>query len=479
MLSEIVRSLSDWGPLDTWIAVTAILAAAACAIPGVFLVLRRQSMMGDALSHAVLPGIVIAFLAVHRLVESGLVSPGAYPALRHAVVFSGAVVLGIAAAVLTEWVAKFGRVEESAALGVVFITLFAVGLLLIRLVADEVDLDPDCVLYGTIETVVLDTHQATGIPRAALVNGAMLLVNLVLVVVFFKELRVAAFDPALATTLGINARVMHYGLMAVTAATLVAAFESVGSILVIAMLIVPPATASLLAHRMGSLLVWSILVAAASAVMGHAMAISLPPAIFGPLGFPAVLDASTAGMMALASGILFVTAMLFAPGAGILSQLVGRSRLRLKIAGEDMLGLLLRVEEHRRDGRPAIAEKMLAEIASQEPIVSRLAIVQLRREGKIAATDTGYRLTDHGRTAAEQLIRSHRLWESYMAKHFTVADDHLHETAARVEHYIDPELREEIAADLKRPQRDPHGREIPPEKPASDWKAESRKRKAD
>jgi len=462
MISETIQLLSDWSSFDTWIVFTAALAAMACALPGNYLVLRRQSMMGDALSHTVLPGIVAAFLFAHWLKTSGWISAETYDATRHAAMFTGAILIGILSALLSEWIQKLGRVEASAALGVVFTTLFAFGLLLIRVAADSVHIDPDCVLYGTIETVVMDTYGDTDIPRAAIVNGAVLLVNGILVFVFFKELRVSAFDPNLATAVGINAQVMHYALMAATAATLVAAFESVGSILVIAMLIVPSATAYLLTDRLRVMIVLSLVIAALSALLGHAMAITLPPMIFSRLGFDTVRDASTAGMMAAACGCLFVTAMLFGPRYGILSKLVHQGMLSLRIVREDMLGLLYRLEElAKSEGQQT--PPPIDQVLGTGPLMTTLAIRGLTREGKIVAAESEFTLTPAGREAARSLVRSHRLWESYMAKHFPLPEDHLHESAARAEHYIDPTIRRELEAELDQPDRDPHGRDIPTE----------------
>lgn len=460
MVTEFFAPLADWGLLDTWIVVTAALAAMACALPGSYLVLRRQSMMGDALSHTALLGLVAAFLLSHHLLTSGWISQETYTATSHAALFGGAVLVGVLSALLTEWIQKLGRVEGSAALGVVFTSLFALGLLLIRAAADSVHIDPDCVLYGTVETVVMDAIGRTGIPRAAVVNGAMLATNLLLLVVFYKELRIAAFDPALATTLGIRANLMHYALMGVTAATVVAAFESVGSILVIAMLIVPPAAAHLLTDRLSTMIVLGLVIAALSGLLGHVLAMTAPPFVFGRLGFPTVRDASTAGMIAATSGLLFVLAMFFGPRHGILSKLVHRSRLTLRIAGEDLLGLLYRQDELRWED-DAKEDHGRLPTAGVSPWVRAVAIWRLRRDGLITRAADGHHLTESGRLAAEALVRSHRLWESYMAKHFELPDDHLHETASRVEHYIDAELQQELAAELERPHQDPHGRAIP------------------
>jgi manganese/zinc/iron transport system permease protein len=453
--------VARWDSYDTWTVITAALAAMACALPGVYLVMRRQSMMGDALSHTTLPGIVVAFLIAHSLQQSGWISSATYDSWRHAAMFAGALLIGVLSAVLTEWVQKLGRVEASAALGVVFTTLFAIGLLLIRLKADQVHIDPDCVLYGIIETTVMDTVPNTQIPRAAVVNGFVLLANLLLVLLFFKELRISAFDPAISTAMGINANVMHYALMAVTAATLVSAFESVGSILVIAMLIAPAATAHLLTDRLDYLIGLSLVVASLSAFLGHLIAITLPSVVFTPLGYPEVVDTNTAGMMAVAAGGLFATAALFGPRYGVISKLLDQARLSRSIIAEDVLGLLYRLEEET--GVSTLAMNQLTAMIGTTTWPTYLAMRGLVTSGDVTAHGGVYELSDAGREKAQHLVRAHRLWESYMAKHFDLPADHLHESAALVEHFLGADLREELAAELDDTAEDPHGREIPPE----------------
>jgi manganese/zinc/iron transport system permease protein len=281
-----------WTELDTWIVVTGMLVCMACALPGTFLMLNRQSMLGDGISHAVLPGLALAFL----FTGSRDVLP----------MVLGAVAAGMTTAVLTQVVQRLGQVESGAALGVVFCALFALGLILIRVASDRVDLDPDCVLYGALEAAAMG--ELGSVPRVTLVSGGLLAFNLLLTVVFFKELRFAAFDPALATTLGFNAQAIHLGLTMVASITTVLAFESVGSILVIAMLVVPPATASLLSRKLPVLLGLALLLAIASAVLGHISAVMLPPVIGGWFGFPDLGSTSSAAMMAVVAGVLFLGA---------------------------------------------------------------------------------------------------------------------------------------------------------------------------
>lgn len=261
-------------------------------------------MMGDAISHAVLPGLAAAFLIT--------ASRSSF------VMFLGAGLVGVLTAVFTQWVSKFGKVDRGAAMGIVFTTLFAIGLILIRQAADHVDLDPGCVLYGAIELTILDKVAFWGllIPRAALVIGAVLAVNIALTALLFKEFRISSFDPELSTTVGINASLMHYLLMTMVAVTTVAAFEAVGSIIVIAMLIVPAATAFLLTRRLGVMLLLSIGVAIAAAAVGHLGALVAPPW----LGFRGTVSS---GMMALAAGAIFCLAWLLSPSQGLL---FGRSR---------------------------------------------------------------------------------------------------------------------------------------------------------
>jgi len=283
----------NWTLLDTWIVVTGALIAMACALPGVFLLLNKQSMLGDAISHAVLPGLAIAFLV------SGSRDP--LPMLV------GAAAAGLFTGIVGNVIHRRGRVDSGAALGIVFCALFALGLVLIRVAADRIDLDPSCVLYGSLEMAVIDV---TPIPRIVWFSAGALVLNLLLAGIFFKELRVAAFDARFASANGISAGMLQQGLTVVTAVTTVVAFESVGSILVIAMLIVPGATALLFCRTVTGTLLWSLAAAAFSAVLGHFLAILPAPYLIGMLvGHPDLGALSSAGMMAASAGLVFFTVL--------------------------------------------------------------------------------------------------------------------------------------------------------------------------
>lgn len=430
-----------WTWLDTWIVTVALLSALACALPGCFLVLRKMSMMGDAISHAILPGLALAFLWTHSRDNLAM--------------FLGAALVGILTAVFVDWIHRFGGVDEGASMGVVFTTLFALGLILIVRAADHVDLDPGCVLYGALELVPLDTMEVAGrqVPRAALKLLAILVFNLTFVGLFFKELLISTFDPGLSDTQGISSRLMNLLLMAVVAITAVAAFESVGSILVIAMLIVPAATAQLLTDRLGLMLAISCGIAAASAVLGHLSAITVP----GLFGFS---DTNTAGMMAVVAGLLFLTAVLLAPQKGLISQARHRFLLNLKMVEEDILGYLYRLEESKVESTGRLRDsKSLEEALLIGPWARRLALNGLRKRNLTLLKDGLPALSDLGRERARQLVRSHRIWEVYLSTHLNTP--HIHSTAHRLEHALSPGELETLAAELDNPDQDPHGTPIP------------------
>lgn len=461
------EALSDWGWLDTWIVATAALAAMSCALPGTFLVLRRQSLMGDALSHAVLPGIVLGFLLFHALREAGWLTAAWAGWLQHALVFAGATLTGLLCGLLTELVIRVGRVEPSAALGVVFTSLFALGLLLVRLLADSAHIDAGCVLYGNLETIVTDTVFGNALPRAALLNGGVLLFNLVLLVLFHKELELTTFDPALATAVGIPARGVQFALLACAGMTVVAAFESVGSILVIAMLVAPPATALLLSDRLSGVLAWSCGLAVVSAIGGHVAALTVPPLARTAFAWPELGDVSTAGMIAAVSGGMCLVVWIAAPRHGLMRQWWNRVHLRMRIVAEDVLGLLFRVEEptHAATGLSSVPQLARALQAPRWQV--SWAVSHLRRQGAVTMSDRGPALTESGRHLAQQVVRSHRLWEAYLATNFQMSDPQMHASAARIEHFLNSRMREELAAELAQPAVDPHGAAIPPEEGAS------------
>lgn len=256
-----------------WIVLMGFLVCLACGWIGNFLILRRMSLVGDAISHSVLPGLAIGFLLT--------ASRGTWP------MFLGALAAGILTTVLIEIIHKYSRIKQDAAIGISFTTLFAVGVVLISLFADKIDLDQECVLYGEIAFVPLEplVHWGSWVlgPEPVLRMGLVAAVTLGLMLLFYKELLVSSFDAALTRSLGLPVTAIHYALMAVLSVIVVSAFESVGAILVIAMLIFPGATASLLSRRLPVMLAWSALLSLLYALSGFHLALWLDCSIAGAM----------------------------------------------------------------------------------------------------------------------------------------------------------------------------------------------------
>ncbi len=280
------------------------LAAMVCALPGNFLLLRRQALIGDAMSHVVLPGVVAGFL-LSGGTESWAMLLGAGAAALFA---SGAI----------EIVRRLGRVEPGAAMGVVFTAMFAGGVLLLeQSVGGDVHLDVEHALYGNLESLIwfdatgwaslLDPAALAGLPPAFSRLAVALVILGLLTRLFWKELAISTFDPGFAAAIGARGGAASAGLSAATALAAVMAFDAVGSILVIAMFVCPPAAARLMTDRLDRQVAWSLGFACAAAILGYVLG------GYGPiwLGFGA--SVSAAGMIATVSGLILLAACLLGP----------------------------------------------------------------------------------------------------------------------------------------------------------------------
>jgi manganese/zinc/iron transport system permease protein len=408
--------------LETYwpIVVQGMLVSVALGLVGCFLVVRGTSLLGDALSHSVLPGIVIGFL-----IGGSLHSPW---------ILIGATVVGLLAAVLVESVHTNSRVKEDASLGIIFTTLFAVGVVMINLYAGQADLDPGCVLYGNIESFVID--RGGMIPMSIILAG--ILVGLLL---FYRHLLVSTFDPSLAVSLGIPATFVHYALMAVLSLTVVASFESVGAILAVALLIMPGATARLWVDRMPTMLLFAALHGIVATLAGYW------------LSHQAVLNTSASGAISVAGFGLFLVSWLVAPRAGLVTQWLTRRRLRRTVALEN----LIKTIEELGQGAPVRVEA----VASELRLPTRAFESTLNRAtgaGWIKRLNGQVELTDVGRERSRQLARAHVLWEQFLQSEVGLPPDHVHDAAEWIEHHLDEDEVKRLDEMLSASSPSPSGR---------------------
>ncbi|MCC5834242.1 MAG: metal ABC transporter permease [Opitutales bacterium] len=283
-LRVVVEPWALYPETTIWIVLMGWLVSLVCGAVGLFLILRRMAMTGDAISHSVLPGLVLAFLWT--------ASRATLPMML------GALIAGVLSVILIEWIHRSSRVKPDAAMGIVFSLFFAVGVILVTAYADHIDLDADCVLYGEIAYVPLEPMWAlAGIELGPAPVMRMAMVGLIVAglgFLFFKELITTSFDPVLAASLGLSPKAFHYGLMIVLSVVIVSSFEAVGAILVVAMLIFPGATALLLTHRLRLALALLPMIAALHSLLGYHLAVWF--------------DVTVAGSMAVAAGGLLAIA---------------------------------------------------------------------------------------------------------------------------------------------------------------------------
>jgi manganese/zinc/iron transport system permease protein len=431
--------LWDWW-LDSWIICIAILSSLSASLLGNFLILRRASMLSDAISHAVLPGLIGAYLL------SG--SRQAWTALL------GAICVALFLVWLIELIGMRGGVDEGASTGIVFSTLFAIGLVLIALGAEQIDLDPNCVLYGDIELAPLDTINfgILQIPRTAIVLTLALLCNALFVYCYFRPLALSTFDSQFSDSLGWSSRKMHYGIATLTAITSVCSFEAVGNVLIVTMFIVPPAIAFLSCKHLSSMVIVSGLTALVASVLGHASSI-LVPWLFG------LKSTSSAAMISVVCGGLFLLAILFNSRTGIAIQAYRRSQLSWSIVCQDVLALLYRDQEK---GLPHKTTREIANSLLLSPWLTWLVLTRLKQKGYIVGGPV-YCLNELGKQQGQTLIRSHRLWEQFLSMSTATDAARLHAQAETLEHFTNPALRQQLDKETQQATSDPHGKSIPPE----------------
>lgn len=288
------------------IIVIAILSSIACVIPGTFLLLKRMALISDAISHSILPGIVIGFL-----VKQSLNTP--YPVL-------GAILFAMLMVIVSEALHRSNLVKGDTAIAIVFPPLFSIGVILVSLFAKNVHLDTDAVLLGELAFAPFDRMPFLGttLPKSMVKMAIILILNLVVMLLLFKEMKVSTFDPILSQSLGFSPRLLHYLLMVMTSITAVGAFDSVGAILVLAFMITPTATAILLTNSLSLMVLIAFGLAAGSSVLGVLFAMKI--------------DAGIGGSITTVMGLFFILAYLFSPSTGIVTKIKNTKRIKHEYA---------------------------------------------------------------------------------------------------------------------------------------------------
>ncbi|CAM1342819.1 metal ABC transporter permease [Tenacibaculum amylolyticum] len=356
------------------IQLIASLVAIACAIPGTFLVLRKMALISDAISHSILPGLVLGFFITHDLGSPLLIAMAALS--------------GVITVVLVEFIQKTKLVKEDTAIGLVFPALFSIGVILIAKNANDVHLDTDVVLLGELAFAPFDRLMINGVdlgPKSLWIIGSILLITLGLLIAFFKELKISTFDAGLATALGFSPVVLHYGLMSVASVTTVGAFDAVGAILVVALMIVPAATAYLLTNDLKRMLLYAVFFGVFAAISGYWLA--------------HYLDASISGSMTTVLGLIFLLVYLFAPSKGLISVLYRNKQQQIEVL---LLTFLLHLNNHKEEEERHINH--LNEHINWQKVKSKSVVDLALKNNMITIVDHIISLTEKGKAFTDKAI---------------------------------------------------------------------------
>ncbi len=418
-MSEFFEILQE--PFVIRALVTSSTVGIMCGVFGCFIVLRNMALIGDAMAHSVLPGVVFAFVIWgHNDLMFNI----------------WAAVAGLLTAFAITWIERNTQTKGDSAIGIAFTTMFAIGVIGISRISkgeEGVHLDLEDFLFGNVLTVGNNDLY---------LSAAANLIVLLSVALFYRYLFATTFQPIIAKTMGISVQVVHYFMMFLLALSVVASLQIVGVILVVAMLITPPSTALLLSDRLQQVILLSALIGLTAAILGFLLSylFNAPP---GPA-------------MTVTATLFYILAVLFAPKKGLLFRLIQKRKLKQKIQIEDTLKQALGLQ----DKDELTLEKLHNRLGfSMRQLKQHLQ--SLKANGFFSNTSSNLALTESGRDEARRLVRAHRLWETYLVDRIGLNEGQIHEDAERFEHLLTEEMLDEVDRELGFPTTDPHGSPIP------------------
>jgi ABC-type Mn2+/Zn2+ transport system permease subunit/Mn-dependent DtxR family transcriptional regulator len=400
-----------------------------CGLLGAFLVVRKMAMVGDVLSHAVLPGVAAGFL---WNMEKDPVA-----------IFVGATLAGLLGTAVVSWITQTTKLKSDTALALVLALFFAIGLVLMAVIQKV----PTAAQSG-LDKALLGQAAALGERDIKLMAG-VLVATALFVTFLYKELLAVSFDPVFARTVGIPVNWVHHGFMFLLSAGVVVALQAAGVVLVSAMLVTPAATAYLLTHRMHRLIVISGVLGVIASVTGAFLSFLRSNLPTGPC-------------MVLVASSLFVGAVLFSPKYGMIPRAVRQRSRALQAARENFLKAVYLIAESRPDKPEVTTEELAAQLRLSKRD-AQAGVTRLSDRGLVifGPSRQTVRLSSEGLLHAQAVVRSHRLWELYLTERANFRSDHVHESAEEIEHVLGEATVKALDRRLGFPQRDPHGRSIP------------------
>jgi manganese/zinc/iron transport system permease protein len=427
-MNSLFEFFSFTDPNIRFVVIGSVLLTASSAIVGSFTFLNKKSLIGDAIAHAVLPGICLGFIL------SGTKNP--------VFLIGGAFVTGWLSLIAVDFITSRTRIKEDTAIGLILSVFFGIGILMLTVIqktGNAAQSGLDHFLFGKAAALVGADLYVFGTVAIFLLIGVFLL---------FKEFTLLAFDKNYAISLGLPVKRIELVLTSLIVLAVVIGIQAVGVVLMAAILITPAAAARFWTDKIKTMIILASIFGALSGVAGAYISFIAPAMPTGPW---IVIVISTVAMISF----------FFAPGRGVVSRLFRQSSIRKTINDENVLKSLYQLGEENKD---FFTQRHIEEIQRRRrmplPRLSKI-LNRLENQGYLKRSDNFSELTEEGKTRAQRVVKIHRLWELYLTTELNIAPDHVHDDADTIEHLLTPELEEELERVLNYPRVDPHKSEIP------------------
>jgi len=431
-MEDLITFFSFQNPNIRYVTGGSVLLAISSALVGCFTFLKKKALVGDAVAHAVLPGICLAFLL------SGTKNP--------IFLITGAFITGWLSLILIDVITRKSKIKEDTAIGLILSVFFGVGILLLTMIqhsGNAAQTGLDSFLFGKAAALVGDDLMIFSVISISLLIG---------VILFYKEFALISFDEDFAKSIGFPVKRLELTLTTLTVLAVVTGIQAVGVVLMAAMLITPAAAARFWTNKLNIMLLLAAIFGAFSGVSGAYISYVAPSMPTGP-------------WIVMVISMIAITSFFVAPEKGILYKLIRQSKIKKRILTENILKLFYQLGElddnfeKRRN-----VEQIQAKRQIKTPILLS-GLNKLTRQGFLKHKKGSWQLTKQGQNKGQRIVRLHRLWEVYLTKYLRIAPDHVHEDADNIEHILTPELEARLEALLQYPTSDPHESNIPYNKP--------------
>lgn len=437
---EFFVQLIDQLSLYQRLFLAALLLGVSSGLLGAFVVVRRVALAGDCLSHSVFPGVILGFVVCHTL---GL-------GRNSWVVFFSAAAVGLFSMWLVRLIQSTTRLKSDTSLGIILASFFGIGLAMKSILRPYMDrhVDLEAFLFGEIATIASEEF-------VMMISSTVVITFLVWLLI--RPFLVTSFDEGFAISLGYPVKWLNFIFYGLLSFSVVVALQSVGVILVSAMLITPAATAYLLTDRLRRLIIYSVVFATLAGLVGCYLCISLPK------WTSSGVSPSPGPTIAIVTSSLFGITYLFAPQYGVIAKLLRVKRRRSTISQENTLKSIYKILEDKdfEDELVMLPELMSINRRPQKMLIGEMIKLARNKLAKLSKDKSGVYLTPEGKLRAAQLVRNHRLWELYLTKQADYQSDHVHDDAEKIEHILGENIVRQLEEELGYPEVDPHGRPIP------------------